>query len=160
MTWLLASSTKTVFIRDEVLLAVPIGLARARLAQQLRKDSLRNAAYAAVIAGHTPLVEAGLAEEPERFQVAAAIPYDRAGTTVIPIRWYAPGAGGEPTLDANLELRHAEPAQTLLTLTGVYKPWLARPDETGNHLMLDTLAVETARGFITHVGQTILHVSQ
>ena len=144
------------FVGDEVLLDVGFAVARARLANLARGDSLRGAsedAYGIGIVGLPGAAapgRAGLA----RVQVRElAESDDSAG---LAIRWEVTGPDGGlfPVLDADIKLTPAAERTTVLALAGVYRPPDA-DDEAPERTTLRGIASAAIRNFLGRVAADI-----
>jgi hypothetical protein len=143
------------FVGDEVLLDVGFAVARARLANLTRGDSLRGAsedAYGIGIVGLPGAAapgRAGLARVQVR-ELAASD--DSAG---LAIRWEvtAPGGGLSPVLDADIKLTRVADRATVLTLAGVYRPPAA--DGAPERAILHRAASAAMRNFLGRVAADI-----
>lgn len=150
----------SVFIGDQVLLAVSFDAARNQLGRLAGDGVLQGASEHAHARGMTALMNmAGLAAGTSR--LAAVKPTDlaeTAGCARLGLRWEATGPGGGPfpALDADLTLTPAGKTATLLALAGVYR----LPDRAGARLdpALVRLIAEAAIGsFLSRLACALMH---
>lgn len=75
----------------------------------------------------------------------------------LALRWEAVGPGGGlfPALDADITLARVEDQETVLTLTGVYRPPLGNVGAGLDQAILHRVAVATVRDFLGRVSAAI-----
>lgn len=81
----------------------------------------------------------------------------RDGVAMMVLRWEAAGPGGVllPVLDADLNLSRYGQSQTLLALTGAYRPPLGQVGAALDRAVLHRVATTTIRRFVTRVGDAL-----
>ncbi len=90
-------------------------------------------------------------------RVCLAEPVRRGAVVSVPLRWEATGATGElfPVLDADLILARHGAEQSLLTLTGSYRPPFGRAGAALDRTLMNRLASATIRALLNGVCSTI-----
>jgi hypothetical protein len=108
-----------------------------------------------VAQSHEQLIRAGIAGVTKRVHLSALAPQVVDSTVIIAIRWDSVGLTGElfPSLDADLKLRRSGQNQTLLTLTGSYRPPFGRVGATLDRLLLHQVAEATIRQFLRQLAE-------
>lgn len=144
-------------IEVRALAQVPLRVAVARVLRMLTAHELDPEAAAALAETEPVLVRAGVAGVTKQVAVHALSPSYHPNRAVIPIRWLATGRSGDlfPTLEANLELRHADQAHTELVLIGSYQPPFGRAGAAIDRLVLHRLAQGTITRFAGRIVQTL-----
>lgn len=145
------------FVRDEIVVALPLGVAVARLAN-LRSSGIFSAAsgtawdtgVAQISVGPSPLISRLVAV---RFGELAA----RADSAHLAFRWEVSGPGASlfPALDADITLTAAGPERTLLKLDGAYRPPLGSLGAGLDRALLHHVAAVTIRAFLSRISAVI-----
>ena len=149
------------FVGDEVLLDLTFTVARARLANLARGDSLLSVSQDAYNGGITGLSRIGpLGSAPglsRLVQVRFRDLMERNDSAGLALRWEAIGPGGGllPVLDADITLSPSGKQATLLTLTGAYRPPLGSLGAGLDRAILHRVAAATIRSFINRVAAGI-----
>ncbi len=151
------------FAAHEVTLAAPFETAAARLTNLLHRDGLRAVCEGAYEGGLAVVLRVGpfggMRGLSKLVRVCFAEPARHGATITVPLRWEATGAAGElfPVLDADLILaRHGED-QSLLTLTGSYRPPFGRAGAALDRALMNRLATATIRSLLEGVSGAITH---
>lgn len=116
------------FIAEVVTAQARYGEAAARLADVINGGALRSASEAAYQDGRAELRRAGAPgparELPNLALVRHLQPIQHSATMTVPIRWEAPGPGGElfPVLDADLTMTPDGDGRIRLRLAGAFRP--------------------------------------
>lgn len=78
-------------------------------------------------------------------------------SAVLALRWEAVGPGGGlfPVLDADITLTPQGESQTLLALSGAYRPPLGAIGAALDRAVLHRVAVATVQGFVTRIGNAV-----
>ena len=149
------------FVGDEVLLDLTFTVARARLANLARGDSLLSVSQDAYNGGITGLARIGpLGSAPglsRLVQVRFRDLMETNDSAGLALRWEAIGPGGGllPVLDADITLSPSGKQATLLTLTGAYRPPLGSLGAGLDRAILHRVAAATIRSFINRVAAGI-----
>jgi hypothetical protein len=78
-------------------------------------------------------------------------------SAVLALRWEAVGPGGGlfPVLDADLTMAPHGESQTLLTMSGAYRPPLGSVGAALDRAVLHRVAVATVQGFVNRIGHAV-----
>lgn len=151
------------FAAHEVTVAAPFESAAARLMNMLHWDALRDVCEGAYEGGLAVVLRVGpfggKRGLSKLVRVCFAEPVRRGATMTVPLRWEATSAAGElfPVLDADLILaRHGE-GQSLLTLTGSYRPPFGRAGAALDRAVMHPLVTATIRSLLAGVSSTLTH---
>jgi len=141
------------FAGHEVTIEAPFEVAAARLGNLLRRDALRDVCEGAYEGGLAAVRVGPFGGKPglsKLVRVSFAEPARRGATITVPLRWEATGAAGElfPVLDADLIMAHYGDDQTLLALTGSYRPPFGRVGAALDRAILHRLATATIRSLL------------
>ncbi len=145
------------FIDDEVSLDVSFDVARARLADLARDDTLANASEAAYGEGVTELIKVGpLGSVPgtsKMVEVRVRNLVDRGDYAGLAVRWEATGPGGGlfPALDADILIMPTGERSSKLRLTGSYRPPLGALGSALDAAILHRVARATVRAFLNRL---------
>lgn len=145
------------FAAHEVTVAVPFESAVARLINLLRRDALRDVCEGAYEGGLAVVLRVGpfggMRGLSKLVRVYFAEPVRRGAVLTVPLRWEATGATGElfPVLDADLILARYGEDQSLLTLTGSYRPPFGRAGAALDRTLMHRLATATIRSLLKGV---------
>jgi hypothetical protein len=153
--------TGAVFLSAQTVVDVTFDLARVRLADLARDGWLADASGDAYgewgqhLARVGPLGSApGLSRLVDvRFRDVVT----HEGSAALALRWEAVGPGGGlfPVLDADIALAPHEQSQTLLAITGVYRPPLGAVGAALDRAVLHRVAAATVQGFVNRVGRAV-----
>jgi len=145
------------FVSDEIMMAVPLGAAVARLSN-LRSSGIFSEAsglswdtgIALVSVGPSPLISRLAAV---RFGELST----RADSAHLAFRWEVTGPGARllPGLDADITLTAAGDEGTLLRLVGAYRPPLGNLGAGLDRALLHHVAGLTIRAFVSRVAAVI-----
>ena len=142
------------FVGDDVRLNISFAVARERLARLSESGALLGTSEGA----YSGLARAGLARvgpagvsKLVRVQVRELSWTDRSAG--LALRWEATGVGGGlfPVLDADLRIAPDGEQDTVLTMTGVYRPPLGPLGEALDRAILHRVAVATIQDFVARV---------
>jgi hypothetical protein len=141
------------FAGHEVTIEAPFEVAAARLVNLLRQDALREVCEGAYEGGLAAVRVGPFGGKPglsKLVRVSFADPARRGSTITVPLRWEATGAAGElfPVLDADLVMAQHGDGQTLLALTGSYRPPFGRVGAVLDRAILHRLATATIRSLL------------
>lgn len=151
------------FASQEVAAEVPFEAAVARVANLLRQGALSGVCDGAYEGGLATVLRVGpFGGTPglsKLVRVRFAQPARRGATLTVPIRWEATGPAGElfPVLDADLIVARHGDSQTLLALTGSYRPPLGRPGVMLDRAVMHRLATATIRSLLEGLSAAITH---
>jgi hypothetical protein len=152
-----------VFTVHEATVEAPFEAAAARLLNLLHRGAFSGACEAAYEGGLTAVLRVGPLGGHRGFSKLVRVcflePARRGATITIPLRWEATGAAGElfPVLDADLILTRHGDDQTLLTLTGSYRPPLGRAGAVLDKTIMHRLATATIRSLLESLSEAITH---
>jgi hypothetical protein len=142
------------FTGHQITVEVAFEVAAARLTRLLHQGALSDVCEGAYEGGLAMLLRAGPFGDrrgaSKLVRVCFAPPARRGATLTVPLRWEATGAAGElfPVLDADLTMaRHGED-QTLLMLTGTYRPPFGRAGALLDRAILSRIATATIRSLL------------
>jgi hypothetical protein len=81
----------------------------------------------------------------------------RGQVAVLPLRWQAAGLGEGlfPVMDADITMAPFPESQTLIALTGAYRPPLGPVGATLDRVVLRRVADATVRRFVNRIGQAV-----
>jgi hypothetical protein len=146
------------FLVEDVLLALPPETARHRMLVHLRLVGLQGVSDEAVVDGRRSLLQAGVTGLSKQVQAQVRPAYLHADTMVVPLRWIATGPTGAlfPELDANLEIEPAQGDQSLLRLTGSYRPPMGAVGVGIDRVVLHRVAEATFRTFLGQLKESLL----
>lgn len=150
------------FAVHEVTIEAPFEVAAARLADLLNGGALRGVSDGAYEGGLAAVQRVGpYGGKPglsKLVRVCFAEPARHGATITVPLRWEATGAAGElfPVLDADLIMAHHGDGQTLLALTGSYRPPFGRVGAVLDRAILHRLATATIRSLLEGLSDAIL----
>lgn len=151
------------FTVHEVTIEAPFEAATARLVNLLHRGAFSGACEAAYEGGLTAVLRVGPLGGHRGFSKLVRVcflePARHGATITIPLRWEATGAAGElfPVLDADLILTRHGDHQTLLTLTGSYRPPLGRTGAVLDKAIMHRLATATIRSLLENLSDAIAH---
>lgn len=140
-------------VEQHVVIDAPVTAVLARVTGAVDEAGLDEQLTAEVADSHQRLIRAGIAGITKAVHVSSLPPRIVEDTIVVSIRWDSTGPTGDlfPSLDADLTLsRHAE-HQTLLTLTGSYRPPFGRVGATLDRLLLHEVAAASIRNFLNQL---------
>jgi hypothetical protein len=150
-----------VFIRAELKIPLPLGIARKALDQALADGGLVAESRRALTDNPDLLMSVGplggsglLAKD----VLVHALPSRAVGTViVVPLRWQAVGPMGRlfPALDANLNLVSSG-TDTLLSIVGSYQPPLGRFGRVLDRVAMQDVANATLHALASDVADQIL----
>jgi hypothetical protein len=148
------------FAGHEVTIEAPFEVAAARLVNLLRRNALRDVCEGAYEGGLAAVRVGPFGCKPglsKLVRVSFAEPARRGVTITVPLRWEATGAAGEmfPVLDADLIMAHYGDDQTLLALTGSYRPPFGRVGAALDRAILHRLAAATIRSLLEGLSDAI-----
>lgn len=152
-----------VFATDEITAEAPFEVAAVRLVNLLHRDALSLACEGAYQRGMTAVLRVGPFGEKWGFSKLVRVcylePVRRGATVTVPLRWEATGATGElfPVLDADLILTRHGDEQTLLALTGSYRPPFGRAGAMLDKAIMHRLATATFRSLLGTISAAIAH---
>jgi hypothetical protein len=147
----------SVFVSDERVLDVSIGVAELRLANLVQGDWLSGASQVGYQGGIDHLVRAGpfgdLPGASRLVQVQFVDPVYRDGAMTLGVRWEAVGVTGGlfPVLDANIRLSGEGGQSSRAVLTASYRPPLGAAGAGLDRLLLHRVAAATIKTFMTRV---------
>jgi hypothetical protein len=150
-----------VFVNAQTVVDVSFDLARERLANLARDGWLAGASGDAYGEWGQGLARVGpLGATPGMSRLVDVRFRDvvtHEGSAVLALRWEAVGSGGGlfPVLDADITLAPHEQSQTLLTMTGAYRPPLGAVGAALDRAVLHRVAVATVQGFVNRVGLAV-----
>ncbi len=145
------------FVSDEIVLPVALGVAVARLANLSSSDTFSAASgtawdtgIAVISVGPSPAVSRLVTV---RFGDLAA----SADSARLAFRWEVTGPGASlfPALDADITLTAAGVERTLLKLDGAYRPPLGSIGAGLDRALLHHVAAVTIRAFVTRIAAVI-----
>ncbi len=147
----------TMFVSDEIVVAVPLRVADARLAN-LTSSGILSAASG--IAWDTGLAAIRVGPAPGISRLALVRFGElstRADSAHLAFRWEVtgPGAGLFPALDADITLTACGDEGTLLKLDGAYRPPLGSLGAGLDKALLHRVAAVTIRAFVSRVAAAI-----
>lgn len=149
------------FAAHEVTVAVPFEPAAARLVNLLRRDALQDVCEGAYEGGLAVVLRVGpfggTRGLSKLVRVCFAEPARRGAVITVPLRWEATGAAGElfPVLDADLILARHGADQSLLTLTGSYRPPFGRAGAALDRTLMRRVATATIRSLLKGVSSAL-----
>jgi hypothetical protein len=149
------------FAGHEVTIDAHFEAAAARQVQLLRRGALRDVCEGAYEGGLATVHRVGpFGGKPglsKLVRVCFAEPVRRGATITVPLRWEATGAAGElfPVLDADLIMASHGDDQTLLELTGSYRPPFGRVGAALDRAILHRLATATIRSLLEGLSDAI-----
>jgi len=137
------------FVGDDVRLNISFAVARERLARLSESGALLGTSEG-VYSGLARVGPAGVSKL-VRVQVRELSWTDR--TAGLALRWEATGVGGGlfPVLDADLRIAPDGDHDTVLTMTGVYRPPFGPLGEALDRAILHRVAAATIQGFVARV---------
>jgi hypothetical protein len=157
----LTEFTGAVFVGSETVVEVAFDVARVRLADLARAGWLAGAsddAYGELgqaLARIGPLGSAPGVSRLVDVQFRDLVMHERSA--VLALRWEAVGSGAGlfPVMDADITLEPHGEYQTLLTLTGSYRPPLGAVGAALDRAVLHRVAVATVQGFVNRIGTAV-----
>jgi hypothetical protein len=147
----------SVFVSDERVLNVSIGVAELRLANLVQGHWLSGASQVAYQGGIDHLVRAGpfgdLPGASRLVRVQFVDPVYRDGAMTLGVRWEAVGVTGGlfPVLDANIRLSAEGGQSSRAVLTASYRPPLGAAGAGLDRLLLHKVAAATIKTFLARV---------
>ncbi len=153
--------TGAVFVDAQTVVDVTFDLARVRLANLARGGWLAGAsgdAYGEWDRGLARVGPLGSAPGMSRLvDVRIRDVVTHRESAVLALRWEAVGPGGGlfPVLDADVTLAPHGESQTLLTMTGAYRPPLGAVGAALDRAVLHRVAVATVQGFVNRIGHAV-----
>ncbi|MHB1595197.1 MAG: hypothetical protein ACYCO9_11555 [Streptosporangiaceae bacterium] len=150
--------TRYMFVAHELVLDVPIWVARVRLTNLVRCGDLAGSAAAAYQDGQIRVGPfGGLPGASKLVNVQFLDPMQRDETTTLGMRWEATGAAGGlfPVLDADIRLAPAADERTRLSLAGSYRPPLGRLGHGLDRAILSRVATATIRELLLSVADAL-----
>jgi len=151
----------SVFVSDERVLNVSIGVAELRLASLARGDWLSGASQSAYQGGIDHLVRAGpfgdLPGASRLVRVQFVDPVYRDGAMTLGVRWEAIGVTGGlfPVLDANIKLSGEGGQISRAVLTASYRPPLGAAGAGLDRLLLHKVAAATIKTFLARMARAL-----
>ncbi len=148
-------------MREEVRLAAAFAVACGGLASLAQSGRLLDASRAAYGDGITGVTKVG---PPGTWPELSKLVMIHVGDVIVtndlarlPVRWEATGPGSRlfPALDADISLTPAEGHDTMLILTGVYRPPLGKLGAMVDHAILSRVASATIRDFVGRLALAI-----
>jgi hypothetical protein len=152
-----------VFAGHEVTVGTPFETAAARLASLLHEGALSGVCDGAYEGGLAAVLRVGpfggARGLSKLVRVCHLEPARRGATITVPLRWEATGAAGElfPVLDADLVLARHGDGQTLMALTGSYRPPFGRAGAVLDKAIMHRLATATIRSLLERLSEAITH---
>jgi hypothetical protein len=149
------------FLADQRLCSVSIGIARARLADLVTGSWLTTASAASYQEGMDHLLWTGTPDDPPGLPRLARThfldPIHREDSTTIGMRWEATSVTGSlfPAMDANLTLTAEGVQLTRLKLTGVYRSPLGMLSAVPQRALLHKAATTTIKALLTRIGDAL-----
>ena len=149
------------FVAHELVLDVPIWVARTRLTNLVRCGDLAGSAVAAYQDGLDGQIRVGpfgdLPGASKLVNVQFLDPMQRDDTTTLGMRWEATGAAGGlfPVLDADISLAPAADEKTRLSLAGSYRPPLGRLGNGLDRAILSRVATATIRELLLSIADAL-----
>jgi hypothetical protein len=149
------------FLADQRLCVVSIGIARARLADLVTGTWLTTASKASYQEGMNHLLWTGTPDDPPGLPRLARThfldPIHREDSTTMGMRWEATSVTGSlyPAMDANLTLTAEGAQHTRLTLTGVYRAPIETLSAVPQRALLHKAATTTIRALLTRIGEAL-----
>ena len=151
------------FAGHEVTIEAPFEMAAARLVNLLHQGAVSSVCEGAYQDGLAVVLRVGPFGGRRGFsklvRVCFAEPVRRGATITVPVRWEATGAVGElfPVLDADLIVARHGDGQTLLALTGSYRPPFGRTGAVLDEAIMHRLATATIRSLLEGLSGAITH---
>ena len=145
------------FLADQRLCTVSIGVARDRLADLVTHGWLATASAASYQDGMEHLLWTGTPDDPPSLPRLTRThfldPIHRENSTSLGMRWEAASvtSGLFPAMDANLTLTAEDIQLTLLMLTGVYRSPLGTASAVPERALLNKSATTTIRSLLTRI---------
>ena len=141
------------FVSEAVVVGASLDQARERLFAQVGHDGLHAAAAGAFADIEKSPGPIGLGARHLGLTVHTLPSYRSGPVTVVPLRWYTSSALDDrfPTMDANLELQHADPGTTRLSLTGSCRAATGQPFTGGEQEDARTVI----RHFLGHIAENL-----
>ncbi len=142
------------FAGHEVIVEAPFEVAAARLVRLLQEGSLSGVCEGAYEGGLAAVLRVGpfggKRGLSKLVRVCFAEPVRRGAILTVPLRWEATGAAGDlfPVLDADLIVARHGDRQTLLGITGSYRPPLGRAGAVLDRAVMHRLATATVRSLL------------
>jgi len=149
------------FVREEVLVAVGLDVAQARLANMVHGGSLLKAAQATYGEGITGMLRVGPLNSAPVLSRLVEVNFRELvrheQSAVLTLRWKAIGPGGGlfPVLDADITLTAVDEASTQMRLDGAYRPPLGAAGASLDRAILHRIAAATMRSFIGQLADRI-----
>jgi len=146
-----------VFVAHDVLVNVSFPVARERLGDLMRADSLAEASGQAYADGLAGMIRVGpfgdVLGASKLVKVRLLEPVPKPDRVVLPLRWEATGVMGRlfPVLDADLVLTPGEEQTTRLALTGAYRPPLGGIGSGLDRMVLHHAANATVRSLLERI---------
>jgi hypothetical protein len=160
---LAAAIMRSVFISEDVTVALPFSQASPRFINLISGGRLAQASQAAYDDGVTALIRVGpwhtAPLTAKLVRVRFLEPHYTAESVRIGLRWEAtgPAAGLFPALDADITLADSGEQDCRLALSGTYRPPLGRLGDELDRAMLGRVAAATIRALLGNVSAALAH---
>jgi hypothetical protein len=149
------------FVAHELVLDIPIWIARTRLTGLVCCGDLAGSAASAYQDGLDGQIRVGpLGDLPgvsKLVRVRFLDPVQRNEVTTLGMRWEATGSAGSlfPVLDADISLAPAPDGKTVLSLAGSYRPPLGRLGTGLDRTLLSGVAAATIRELLQDLADAL-----
>ncbi|HTW05984.1 MAG TPA: hypothetical protein VME46_00635 [Acidimicrobiales bacterium] len=148
------------FVAAELVLPLPMGVAREALARAAHDGGLVSASRRAVGDGLQFVMPVGPWGEhgPAKAVHVRLLPGRTVGDKfVMGMRWEVPGPSGKmfPSLDADMALSSSGAGQTLLSVAACYEPPLHRLGKTLDRALMSKVAARTMEALLTDVASRL-----